>query len=173
MTATTNLSQLKSESEFLRITHTAVSTSDSSTSLALSAVWSTLALLGQSSHAVEDIAFLPTYLCLVLSSYQLGTLSPEETGLVADLTRAAHATSASLACSSVLAGLSSESDEFADVAIMLPVSGGEGDRETEIVRLLGLAHWLDSGGKVSNAPSTFSKASGIAGEWDNVNMLDR
>ena len=120
-----------------------------SMSPALSAVWSIFSLLNQSSCTPDRIAFLPHYLSLVLSSsaHNLNSIPSEEGRFIKDLTRAAHVTSASLSCSSVLAGLSSDSDQFGDVGILLPVL--EGDRETEIVNLLGLQHWLQNGGKVS------------------------
>lgn len=135
----------KTESELLTIT-----TTECSVSPALSAVWSTVSLLGQSSCAPDRIAFHPPYLSLALSPssvHDLNSITSEEGKFVKDLTQAAHATSTLLSCSSVLAGLSSESDQYGDVGILLPVL--EGDRETEIINLLGLAHWLRNGGKVS------------------------
>lgn len=139
------LSELKSELVFLRLTD-----KTPLPSAALSTVWSTLSLLCQSSRNLEQIAFLPPYLSLVPSSSILHILNStpfSEGDFIEKLTRAAHFTSASLACSSVLAGLSSESDQFGDVGILLPVL--EDDKETEILHHLGLAHWLDDGGKVS------------------------
>lgn len=146
MSITANLSELKTEPEFLTITHRA--TAESSTYPALSAVWSTLSLLSQSSCIPDQVAFLPPYLSLVLSSStnNLKSISYEEGKFVKDLTHAAHVTSTLLSCSSVLAGFSSDSDQFGDVGILLPIL--KGDRETEIINLLGLAHWLRSGGKV-------------------------
>ncbi|KAF8529418.1 hypothetical protein JB92DRAFT_660461 [Gautieria morchelliformis] len=146
MSITASLSKLKSEPEFLRITHEA--TTKPLPSPALTAIWSTLSFLSASSHTPDQIGFFPPYLTLVLSSsaHNLTSFPPSEGTFVENLTRAAHVTSTSLSCSSVLAGLSSESDEFGDVGILLPHLGA--DKEREIVNLLGLDHWLLDGGKI-------------------------
>lgn len=65
-----------------------------------------------------------------------------------ELTRAAYEVSSSLFCSSILAGRSSESDEYGDVGIWV---GTMQNREPlDVLRNLGLDQWIsDKGGKVS------------------------
>ena len=63
----------------------------------------------------------------------------EATGRAPALTLLANEAAASIACGSVLAGQTSESDEFGDAGFWLgPGSYGQGD-ELEILRALGLA----------------------------------
>jgi len=147
-----SLSELKSEQEFSQITLT--SSSKSVDPASLSAIWSTLSLLLRNG-APTRLRFLPSHLSLVVSSSQeIGPISSPEANFLEDLTRTAHVTGASLACSSVLAGLTSESDEFGDVGILLPSASVRGniseeDKEKQILTLLGLQDWLESGGRVS------------------------
>jgi hypothetical protein len=65
-----------------------------------------------------------------------------------EVTRASYEVATSLLCSSILAGRTSESDEYGDVGIWV---GKLPNREPqEVLRNLGLADWIESkGGKVS------------------------
>ncbi|CAG8624216.1 16747_t:CDS:2 [Acaulospora colombiana] len=70
-----------------------------------------------------------------------------------EVTRASYEVATSLLCSSILAGRTSESDEYGDVGIWV---GKLPDRDPqEVLRNLGLADWIESkGGKIVQAKAS-------------------
>lgn len=106
----------------------------------IKAVWATLQLLGQ---ATPSLNYAPAHFALISSK----TDSTHPTifrvqSYLDELTRAAFEVSTSLLCSSVLAGRSSESDEYGDVGVWV---GALAQKDPEnVLKNLGLADWVKS-----------------------------
>jgi hypothetical protein len=112
----------------------------------IKSVWATLELL---APAAPSLFYAPAHFALVSSSNQsidqqaaFGVQS-----FLEELTRASFEVATSLLCSSVLAGQSSESDEYGDVGIWV---GTLSQRDPwAVLSNLGLKEWIQSkGGKV-------------------------
>ena len=112
----------------------------------IKSVWATLELL---APAAPSLFYAPAHFALVSSLNQsvdqqaaFGVQS-----FLEELTRASFEVATSLLCSSVLAGQSSESDEYGDVGIWV---GTLPQRDPwEVLSNLGLKEWIQSkGGKV-------------------------
>lgn len=103
-------------------------------------VWTTLQLLSKNSPA---LSFAPTNFSLLnpnLSEDQLST--PRVLSYLEELSRASFEVASSLLCSSVLAGRSSESDDYGDVGVWI---GDLAKAEPgEVLQSLGLDKWVSS-----------------------------
>lgn len=114
-------------------------------------VWATLELL---APAAPSLSYAPAHFALVspgLSVDQQAAFRVQS--FLEELTRASFEVATSLMCSSVLAGQSSESDEYGDVGIWV---GTLSQKDPwEVLSNLGLKEWIQSkGGKIVNvAPS--------------------
>ncbi|KIJ45546.1 hypothetical protein M422DRAFT_29671 [Sphaerobolus stellatus SS14] len=136
--------------------------SDGATALnpnSLASIWSTLSLIRQVSVSANQIFFVPAALSVVTSAN--GMVPEAETKFLEELITVAHATSEAAACSSVLAGRSSESDAFGDVGVLLPLIEGE-DRIAKVLELLGLHYWLEGGGKMVRHDTTTNMPYGVS-----------
>lgn len=111
----------------------------------IKSVWSTLELL---APAAPSLSYAPAHFTLLspnaaskeISSYRVQSFLEE-------LTRASFEVAASLLTSSVLAGRTSESDEYGDVGIW--VGNLESKEPKAVLRNLGLDEWVtNKGGKV-------------------------
>jgi len=169
MSPVINISEFKSEQDFSQIIAGSTSHKPALDAASLTAIWSTLSLLrplGATQIAsATQLSFLPSHLTLVVNvSPGKDAMAPHEAqDFLFDLTRAAHVTGSSLACSSVLAGLSSESDEYGDVSLWLGDVTLDEDKEEHVIKLLGLDHWLQNGGRiVRSKSSTDPLPSGLA-----------
>lgn len=114
----------------------------SSPSGAVAAVKATLRVLycprpNAADRALEPLLVLPERLMLVPDADKLAQL--EAGGRVPALTHLANAAAASIASGSVLAGQTSESDEFGDVGFWLGAGSHGPGNEQETLRALGLA----------------------------------
>ncbi|KIM19373.1 hypothetical protein M408DRAFT_233869 [Serendipita vermifera MAFF 305830] len=108
-------------------------------------VWATLELL---APAAPSLSYAPAHFALVspgLSVDQQAAFRVQS--FLEELTRASFEVATSLMCSSVLAGQSSESDEYGDVGIWV---GTLSQKDPwEVLSNLGLKEWIQSkGGKV-------------------------
>ncbi|KAH7104101.1 hypothetical protein BKA62DRAFT_693526 [Auriculariales sp. MPI-PUGE-AT-0066] len=123
--------------------------------------YKTLSVLSPDS----GLCFNPAHLYLVPAHTEApvpSTAQAELQSLTIDAQQAAAVSS----CSSILAGTSSESDEYGDIAVWLggtddATSGVfEGDnRENAVITALGLAGWLEKGAKmVKDADGTVAKS---------------
>jgi len=139
------LSEPKSKEEFLKESQSQTVNSLSADSL--TSLWSTVTLLAQSSSNTEQLSFVFPSLC-VAPSISASSISKDQGGFIGELVRAAHATSNATASSSLLAGRSSESDEYGDVGLLLPFVEGN-DRERKVLEILGLQGCIEDGGEVS------------------------
>lgn len=107
---------------------------------AMTAMRATLMAIYGSNKTLKPPSFSDEHLALVAADVSPSTASLQATG---DLGRTAAEAAFATSCGSLLAGQSSESDEFGDVAILL----GEGEygpgHEAEVLEALGLKHWKD------------------------------
>jgi hypothetical protein len=109
-------------------------------------VWSTLQLL---APAAPLLSYAPAHFTLLSPEVARKEISSDRVqSFLEELTRASFEVTTSLLCSSVLAGRSSESDDYGDVGIW--VGPLEHKQPMDILRRLGLAEWVtNKGGKVS------------------------
>jgi hypothetical protein len=112
----------------------------------IKSVWATLELL---APAAPSLLYAPAHFALISSLNQsvdqqaaFGVQS-----FLEELTRASFEVATSLQCSSVLAGQSSESDEYGDVGMW--VGALQKEDPWEVLSNLGMKEWIQSkGGKV-------------------------
>lgn len=104
----------------------------------VSAVRATLKVLYHAQSSIGEIGphILPAQLILVPGSRKFPPTDAAD--IVGALTERANAAAASLACGSILAGQSSESDEFGDVAFWLGDGAYGRGEERSLLRALGL-----------------------------------
>lgn len=125
----------------------------------MDAAWNTLIALKNAipSPYLENIEVIPAILTLVSRRSESTKASSNQTPgtrtreYLAELVRAAHIAANSHACSSVLAGHNSESDDYGDIGICLPSTFvcAENDSNTTVKSLLselGLGSLLDTEG---------------------------
>jgi hypothetical protein len=107
---------------------------------AAAALRATIMALYGANKSLKPPSFSPQYLTLVANGVSPSTSTLQVTGNLASTAAEAAVTSA---CASILAGQSSESDEYGDVAILL----GEGDygpgQEVNVLESLGLQDWAE------------------------------
>ncbi|KAI0768655.1 hypothetical protein BD413DRAFT_560294 [Trametes elegans] len=96
------------------------------------------------SHSIEDIIGTPIAL-LPLSSDSTGALDAAAQDYLKQLTSAANAAAASLACGSILAGHTSEADEYGDVALWLGPGDYSAGHEPDVLATLGLDRFAQHG----------------------------
>jgi hypothetical protein len=111
-------------------------------------VWNTLSVLAPQS---TNLSYAPTHFTLVASlDGNKAELASHTLSFLEELTRASYEVASTLLCSSVLAGRTSESDEYGDVGLWI------GDLKhgtaADVLRRLGLNSWLHQGAKVSPGP---------------------
>jgi hypothetical protein len=135
-----NITELESQEVFL--THV---TDQRLPAESLSSIWSTLLLLKRLSSHPERLSFIPSALTIT----SCGVFNPNKQDFLRDLVISSHETSTSAACSSLLAGHSSENDDFGDIGIFVPMVNG--DKSTGVLEVLGLGDWLREGAKVSGS----------------------
>lgn len=123
------------------------------------AIASTVLSLTEIQRAFDKDGSLSTFLprhILLLPPRAQGVQAPHDRYLryFGELAILANKAAESLACSSILAGQGSESDDTGDVALWL----GEGDygqgKEYNVLRVLELSPWLEQGAKVSPGQSS-------------------
>ena len=111
----------------------------------IKSVWATLELL---APAAPTLSYAPAHFALVSPNQSVDQQATFRVqSFLEELTRASYEVATSLMCSSVLAGQSSESDDYGDVGIWV------GPLQTkdpwEVLSNLGLKEWIQSkGGKV-------------------------
>jgi len=152
------LSELKSEEEFLQETRAqGVNALDTDS---LTSVWSTLSLLAQSSRHPEQLSFVFPSVCIATSA-SANSVPKSQGEFTRELTYLAHTTSAAAACSSLLVGRSSESDEYGDVGLLLPLIEGD-NREGRVIELLGLESWQEEEVKIITLDGTQNLPGGVS-----------
>jgi hypothetical protein len=108
-------------------------------------VWATLELLRPASPL---LSYSPAHFTLLSSDTARKEISSDRVqSFLEELTRASFEVATSLLCSSVLAGRTSESDDYGDVGIWIgPLAHKE---PKDVLRRLGLDEWVaNKGGKV-------------------------
>jgi hypothetical protein len=134
------LNALKSKSEF--ITQTSATTH--APPALIHGVWNTLSLLASRS---TSLSYSPTHCTLVASlGGNKAELASHTLSFLEELTRASYEVASTLLCGSVLAGRTSESDEYGDVGVWI----GDLKHGTalDVLKRLGLDSWLRQGAKV-------------------------
>lgn len=92
-----------------------------------------------SSADSQDTARSGEPFAVLSSTIDAHRVAPSTRNYLRQLTRSANAAAASLACGSILAGHTSETDEYGDVAIWLGSDGEHGTgHELDVLSLLGL-----------------------------------
>jgi len=113
-------------------------------------VWNTLSVLAPQS---TNLSYAPTHFTLVASlDGNKAELASHTLSFLEELTRASYEVASTLLCSSVLAGRTSESDEYGDVGLWI------GDLKhgtaADVLRRLGLNSWLHQGAKIVSSPAS-------------------
>lgn len=114
-------------------------------------VWSTLSLLASRS---TSLLYAPTHFTLAASlGGNRAELASHTLSFLEELTRASYEVASTLLCSSVLAGRTSESDEYGDVGLWI----GDLKHRTaaDVLKRLGLDSWLRQGAKVGPGSHLF------------------
>ncbi|EIN11577.1 hypothetical protein PUNSTDRAFT_131739 [Punctularia strigosozonata HHB-11173 SS5] len=118
---------------------------------AMSAMRATLMAIYGSKKTLKPPSFSDEHLALVAADVSPSTASLQATG---DFGRAVAEAAFATACGSMLAGQSSESDEYGDVAVFL----GDGEygpgHEGKVLEALGLVHWKEGIEPIPLDPST-------------------
>ena len=138
------LNALDSKSEF--ITQTSATTH--APPALIHGVWNTLSLLASRS---TSLSYAPTHYTLVASlDGNKAELASHTLSFLEETTRASFEVASTLLCSSVLAGRTSESDEYGDVGLWI----GDLKHRTgaDVLKRLGLDSWLKQGAKVGLCP---------------------
>ncbi|KAI0356308.1 hypothetical protein OH77DRAFT_1520368 [Trametes cingulata] len=131
---------------------------------------------------VREIVNLGRPLAVLPRTLDAQDIAPPLLQFLRDLTASSNAAAVSLACGSILAGQSSETDEYGDIAVWL----GDGEfgpgHELEVLASLGLRHLLIAEGTVkelkisphSGLPATVHIPGGASAEVARLRqLLDR
>jgi len=134
------LNALNSKSEFIVQT----SATTHAPPALIHGVWNTLSVLTSRS---TSLSYAPTHCTLVASGDgNKAELASHTLSFLEETTRASFEVASTLLCGSVLAGKTSESDEYGDVGLWI------GDLKhgtaTDVLKRLGLDSWLKQGAKV-------------------------